>query len=118
MQSMHQDEFLYKIESKYGRNNYVLDITDKPSREAIAAFVYLPGTIALLSIYITLAFLPRLHAPVSQKNAPMDEYHLHTCRVLHGYTESSRYWERRGLLGFILSCSFPCLFMALAIAYN
>ncbi|GFU43573.1 hypothetical protein NPIL_113221 [Nephila pilipes] len=38
MQSMYQDDLLSKTETKYGRNNCLLDIPDKPRREAVTAF--------------------------------------------------------------------------------
>ncbi|GFS61603.1 hypothetical protein NPIL_394351 [Nephila pilipes] len=67
MRSTYQDEKFSKIKTIYGRNNCLLDIPHKPKREAVAAFVYLPGMIALLPISIALAFLPRLPAPCVTK---------------------------------------------------
>ncbi|GFT61651.1 hypothetical protein NPIL_304621 [Nephila pilipes] len=94
MLSTYQNELLFKIETKYGRNNSFNNNLD--GRQWML-FVYLPGMIALLPICITLIFLPRLPALCVTKE--MSPYHLLTCDVLHGDTESSRYWEARGLLG-------------------
>ncbi|GFS80129.1 hypothetical protein NPIL_681151 [Nephila pilipes] len=38
MHSTYQDELLSKIETKYGRNNCLLNIPYKPRRETVAAF--------------------------------------------------------------------------------
>lgn len=63
MKLAHQDEVFFKIETKHGRNNCLLEIKpDKPRWNTVAAF-HLFNLIALPPIYIDLEFSPRLPDP-------------------------------------------------------
>ncbi|GFU13405.1 hypothetical protein NPIL_615511 [Nephila pilipes] len=83
--------------------------------------------IALRSICIALA------CPLCDElNEPVDKYHLRNYGVLHGDTESLRYWEARDLLGshelfdaivtfvslYISACLHLFLFITPAIRNN
>ncbi|GFT43921.1 hypothetical protein NPIL_34931 [Nephila pilipes] len=56
--STYQDELLSKIKSKYGRNNCLLDILDKPRREALAAFPLFIGHVCLTTHLYRIGILP------------------------------------------------------------
>ncbi|GFS89524.1 hypothetical protein NPIL_489571 [Nephila pilipes] len=51
MRSTYQDELLSKIKTKYGRNNYLLDIPDNCRQEAVAAFRLFTGH-DLFTVYL------------------------------------------------------------------
>lgn len=98
VQSAHQDELFSTIESKYGTNNSLLEVPDKPTQ--VAAFCLFTGHNYLAAHVHCIGILTEFTCPLSDKRyKPIDKYHLHTCRALNGDTESSRYWGARGLLG-------------------
>ncbi|GFT28187.1 hypothetical protein NPIL_101201 [Nephila pilipes] len=97
MRSMYQDELLSKIKTKYGRNNCLLDISDKPRREAVAVFRLFTEHDCLTAHLYRIDILTEAACPLCKKRKePVYKYHLRTCGDIHGNTESSRYWEARG----------------------
>ncbi|GFU12121.1 hypothetical protein NPIL_679071 [Nephila pilipes] len=71
--------------------SHLLDILDKPRREAVAAFRLFIRHDCLASHLYRIGILTEAACPLwVKKNVPMDKYHLRTYRVLHEDTESSR----------------------------
>ncbi|GFU26759.1 uncharacterized protein NPIL_331291 [Nephila pilipes] len=96
MWSTCKDELLSKIETKYGRNNSLLDIPDKPRWEAVAAFHIFIGRHCLAAHLYRIGILTEAACPLCDKrNEPTDKYHLRRCGVLHRDMECWRYWEAR-----------------------
>ncbi|GFT32268.1 hypothetical protein NPIL_632581 [Nephila pilipes] len=84
MLSTYRDGLLSKIETKYGRNNCLLDIPYKPRWKAEAAFRLFTGHDCLAAHLNRNGILAEAACPLCEKrNEPMDKYHLHTCKSLH-----------------------------------
>ncbi|GFS68514.1 hypothetical protein NPIL_90111, partial [Nephila pilipes] len=64
MRSTYEDDHLFKIETKYGRNNCLLDKPDKPRREAVAALRLFTGRDSLAAYLYCIGILTEVACPV------------------------------------------------------
>ncbi|GFU30862.1 hypothetical protein NPIL_669721 [Nephila pilipes] len=92
MRSTHQDKFLFKLQTKCGRNNCLLYIPDESRWETVTAFRLFIGHDCLVIHFYHIGTLTEAACLLcDNSNKPMDKYRLRTSEALYIDTESSRY---------------------------